>query len=70
MTDSPAPQARLFGVGTGPGDPDLLTVKAARLIETADVIAYFAKRGHDVTPAARLPRASRRWPLTYRCSTL
>ena len=47
MTDSPAPQARLFGVGTGPGDPDLLTIKAARLIKTADVIAYFANRGHD-----------------------
>lgn len=30
----------LFGVGLGPGDPDLITRKAARLIENADVIAY------------------------------
>jgi precorrin-2/cobalt-factor-2 C20-methyltransferase len=36
---------RLIGVGTGPGDPELLTVKAVKAIEAADVIAYFAKRG-------------------------
>ena len=31
---------RLYGVGVGPGDPELITVKAARLISTADVVAY------------------------------
>jgi precorrin-2 C20-methyltransferase / precorrin-3B C17-methyltransferase len=31
---------RLYGVGLGPGDPELVTVKAARIIEHADVIAY------------------------------
>jgi len=31
---------RLWGVGLGPGDPELVTLKAARLIESADVIAY------------------------------
>ncbi len=31
---------RLYGVGVGPGDPDLMTVKARRLIETSPVIAY------------------------------
>lgn len=35
----------LFGVGVGPGDPDLLTLKAARILREAGVIAYFAKRG-------------------------
>jgi precorrin-2/cobalt-factor-2 C20-methyltransferase len=38
---------RLIGVGTGPGDPELLTLKAVRAIETADVIAYFAKKGNS-----------------------
>ncbi len=31
---------RLYGVGVGPGDPELTTLKAARLIAAADVIAY------------------------------
>ncbi|GAA0805763.1 precorrin-2 C(20)-methyltransferase [Spirilliplanes yamanashiensis] len=35
---------RLYGVGLGPGDPELVTVRAARLIEGADVIAYHAAR--------------------------
>jgi precorrin-2 C20-methyltransferase/precorrin-3B C17-methyltransferase len=30
----------LYGVGVGPGDPELITLKAARLIKNADVIAY------------------------------
>ncbi|MGB3444284.1 MAG: precorrin-2 C(20)-methyltransferase [Actinophytocola sp.] len=31
---------RLYGVGLGPGDPELVTIKAARIIGRADVIAY------------------------------
>ena len=30
----------LYGVGVGPGDPELITLKAAKLIKAADVIAY------------------------------
>ena len=36
---------RLWGVGLGPGDPELMTVKAARLIAEADVIAFHAGVG-------------------------
>ena len=32
-------------VGMGPGDPELLTLKAARVLGAAPVVAYFAKRG-------------------------
>jgi precorrin-2/cobalt-factor-2 C20-methyltransferase len=35
----------LYGVGLGPGDPELVTVKAARLLGEAKLVAYFAKRG-------------------------
>ena len=35
---------RLYGVGLGPGDPELVTVKAARLIAAADVVAFHAAR--------------------------
>ena len=38
--------ARLIGVGVGPGDPELLTLKAVRSLENADVVAWFAKSGN------------------------
>ncbi|EID15373.1 precorrin-2 C(20)-methyltransferase [Mycolicibacterium phlei] len=34
----------LYGVGLGPGDPELVTVKAARVIGEADVVAYHSAR--------------------------
>jgi precorrin-2/cobalt-factor-2 C20-methyltransferase len=37
---------RLIGVGVGPGDPELLTLKAARTLGEADVVAHFAKAGN------------------------
>lgn len=39
------PKGKLVGVGTGPGDPELLTLKAVRAIESADVLAFFCKKG-------------------------
>ncbi len=37
----------LYGVGLGPGAPDLITLRAARLIEGAAVIAYPALAGGE-----------------------
>lgn len=37
----------LFGLGLGPGDPELITLKAARLIREAKVIAYPTLAGSD-----------------------
>lgn len=36
---------RLVGVGVGPGDPELMTLKAIRALGRADVVAHFAKAG-------------------------
>ncbi len=37
---------KLIGVGVGPGDPELMTLKAVRALAEADVIAHFAKAGN------------------------
>lgn len=34
----------LYGLGVGPGDPELLTVKAMRLLKSAPIVAFFAAR--------------------------
>jgi precorrin-2 C20-methyltransferase/precorrin-3B C17-methyltransferase len=47
---------KLFGVGVGPGDPELLTIKARRVIEAADVIAYpNARHGRSVARRIAAP---------------
>src|SRR6478672_8024519 len=35
---------RLFGVGLGPGDPNLMTLRAVEVIAAADVVAYHSAR--------------------------
>ncbi|WP_343066580.1 SAM-dependent methyltransferase [Kribbella qitaiheensis] len=47
---------RLWGVGLGPGDPELMTVKAARLIGAADVIAFHsARHGRSIARSVAAP---------------
>lgn len=43
----------VFLVGAGPGDPELLTVKAARLIAAADVIVHDGLIGEGILDLAR-----------------
>jgi precorrin-2/cobalt-factor-2 C20-methyltransferase len=45
MSGSPSSYGRLYGVGLGPGDPDLVTIKAMKIIAAVPVVAYFAKKG-------------------------
>ncbi|MCX6479236.1 MAG: precorrin-2 C(20)-methyltransferase [Mycobacterium sp.] len=44
MNGTPPGSGTLYGVGLGPGDPELVTVKAARVIAQADVVAYHSAR--------------------------
>jgi len=64
---------RLIGVGVGPGDPELMTLKAVRALNDADVVAFFAKAGntsHARTIAAQHLRAGVvELPLLYPVTT-
>ncbi|MBF6180477.1 precorrin-3B C(17)-methyltransferase [Nocardia otitidiscaviarum] len=47
---------KLWGVGLGPGDPELVTVKAARVIAAADVIAFHsARHGRSISRGIAAP---------------
>jgi precorrin-2/cobalt-factor-2 C20-methyltransferase len=65
--------ARLIGVGVGPGDPELVTLKAIRALRSADVVAHFAKIGHAgngrTTAASHLPPGVAELPLIYPVTT-
>ena len=64
---------RLIGVGVGPGDPELVTLKAVRALREADVVAYFAKAGHAsharTIVAAHLPAGGEELALHYPMTT-
>ncbi|GAA1513342.1 precorrin-2 C(20)-methyltransferase [Dactylosporangium maewongense] len=47
---------RLYGVGLGPGDPELVTVKAARLVAAAPVVAFHsARHGRSIARSIAAP---------------
>ena len=64
---------RLIGVGVGPGDPDLLTLKAIAALGAADVIAHFAKAGNASNAraivATHLTNGVEELPLLYPVTT-
>ena len=56
MSATPPRAGKLLGVGVGPGDPELMTLKALRALRQADVIAHFAKAGHPSQSRAIVER--------------
>ena len=63
----------LYGVGLGPGDPELVTLRAARLVRSAPVVAWFAKKGARGTARTiadgLIEPASEQVPLYYPMTT-
>ncbi len=63
----------LFGLGVGPGDPELITLKALRLLKAAPVVAYFVAKGKRGNAfgivEAHLDDAQIRLPLVYPVTT-
>ncbi|WP_394559133.1 precorrin-2 C(20)-methyltransferase [Aquipseudomonas alcaligenes] len=71
-------KGRLLGLGVGPGDPELITLKALRLLQSAPVVGYFvakakASKGQGGNAfgiiEAHLTDAQRRLPLVYPVTT-
>jgi uroporphyrin-III C-methyltransferase len=48
MTGEDTADGTVYLVGAGPGDPELLTVKAKRLLETGDVVLHDKLSGPDI----------------------
>jgi len=64
---------RLWGVGVGPGDPELVTVKAHRLIQSSGAVAFFAAAGRPsnarAAAASHLRPGQRELALRYPVTT-
>jgi precorrin-2/cobalt-factor-2 C20-methyltransferase len=66
--------APLTGVGLGPGDPDYMTLRALKVLQGADRIAHFAKRGRrgnarTIADAVIPPDPAREIALAYPITT-
>ena len=51
----------LYGVGVGPGDPELMTLKAVRMIREADVVAVPGEHAKDTVHIRSQYRRCRSW---------
>ena len=65
MSVSPRKEGHATLVGAGPGEPDLLTVRALKAIQTADVLLYDALIDPAILDLA--PTETRRINVGKRC---
>lgn len=52
------PRGKLYGIGVGPGDPDLMTIRACRLLEASETIACPVTEAGGESTALRIVRGS------------
>ena len=55
-------KGKLYGIGVGPGDPELLTLKAKRLIEECDIVAVPVKKEGEDSVALNIAKGSVKIP--------
>ena len=49
-------KSKIYGIGVGPGDPELITIKAKRILERADLIVYPApENGNSIAKSIAAP---------------
>ena len=51
-------KGKLYGIGVGPGDPELLTLKAKRLIEECDIVAVPVKKEGEDSVALNIAKGA------------
>ena len=47
---------KIYGIGVGPGDPELLTLKAKKILDEADIIAVPVKEEGEYSTALEIIR--------------
>jgi precorrin-2/cobalt-factor-2 C20-methyltransferase len=66
--------ARLYGVGLGPGDPDYMTIRALKVLQRADRLVHFSKKdkrgnARTIADAVVTPDSEREIALVYPVTT-
>ena len=63
----------IYGVGLGPGDPELMSVRADRLVRNARHVAFFRKAGRPGQARSivtwMLAPDAQEWPMEYPVTT-
>lgn len=55
-------KGKLYGIGVGPGDPGLMTIKAKEIIEQADIVAVPVKKAGESSVALEIARQAANIP--------